>query len=200
MNAVTKYWWEGRKFKNPTTGKMVNFKSLPLEEQKRLNQQVNKKKEVKAPEKTKSPLEQEVKTSIKTVLNDLNKKFGIEDELSVKVRETSNKKWVAQYRSFSQFKEKPIFWLNKNLSAMMEDLDIPEDKLHDVVYDSIVHEYGHVIAEWARTRNQKMWKVIQDNFEDEEEWAEGFVDVMRSFSDNEHYNKVVKQYQKEVFE
>ncbi len=46
MGEVTKYWWEGRKFKHPMTGHMVNFKSLPLEEQKRLNSLIKQKPDV----------------------------------------------------------------------------------------------------------------------------------------------------------
>ena len=33
-------WWEGRKFKHPETSNEVGFKSLPLEEQKKLNSYV----------------------------------------------------------------------------------------------------------------------------------------------------------------
>jgi hypothetical protein len=43
MGEVTNYWWQGRKFKHPATGHMVNFKSLPLEEQKRLNALIKQK-------------------------------------------------------------------------------------------------------------------------------------------------------------
>jgi hypothetical protein len=45
MAEVAEYWWQGRKFKHPETEHMVQFKSLPLEEQKRLNEGVKNKKE-----------------------------------------------------------------------------------------------------------------------------------------------------------
>ena len=41
--TVSKPWWSGKKFRHPDTNNMVQFKSLPLEEQKRLNALHDKK-------------------------------------------------------------------------------------------------------------------------------------------------------------
>jgi DNA topoisomerase IB len=52
----TAAWWEGKAFRNPTTGKRVKFKSLPPEEQKRLNA-LHKQKSSKRSEKQKARLQ-----------------------------------------------------------------------------------------------------------------------------------------------
>jgi hypothetical protein len=53
MVTVVGEWWEGRKFKHPQTGHMVLFKSLPLEEQKRLNEEIKKDDEGVKPQQQK---------------------------------------------------------------------------------------------------------------------------------------------------
>ncbi len=53
MLTVVGEWWEGRKFKHPQTGHMVLFKSLPLEEQKRLNDLIKKDDEEVKPQQQK---------------------------------------------------------------------------------------------------------------------------------------------------
>jgi len=62
-------WWEGRKFKHPTTEHMVLFKSLPTEEQKRLNDMVKEKKVKEDTEKIKkSPeVEKDIRPNSKTL-------------------------------------------------------------------------------------------------------------------------------------
>jgi len=62
-------WWEGRKFKHPTTEHMVLFKSLPIEEQKRLNDMVKEKKVKEDTEKIKkSPeVEKDIRPNSKTL-------------------------------------------------------------------------------------------------------------------------------------
>jgi len=52
----TAAWWEGKTFRNPTTGSRVKFKSLPPAEQKRLNA-LHKQKSSKQTEKQKARLQ-----------------------------------------------------------------------------------------------------------------------------------------------
>jgi hypothetical protein len=60
-------WWEGRKFKHPETGHMVIFKSLPLQEQKRLNELIKNKETEKSPKKTPAPPKAPAKPDPKTI-------------------------------------------------------------------------------------------------------------------------------------
>ena len=56
------YWWEGRNFTHPQTKNQVGFKSLPLEEQKRLNDMVRKNTPEKfKPEPSRPPEQEKVK-------------------------------------------------------------------------------------------------------------------------------------------
>jgi len=63
LDVVAK-WWEGRKFKHPETEHMVLFKSLPVDEQKRLNDMVKEKKKEKTKEK---PKEEDLSKMLKDV-------------------------------------------------------------------------------------------------------------------------------------
>ena len=64
----TAVWWEGRKFKHPETENMVQFTSLPIEEQKKLNEQVKKQQ---PEEKTKGPKKEEPKKPTATTMTEL---------------------------------------------------------------------------------------------------------------------------------
>jgi len=84
MKEVTAAWWEGRKFKHPVSGNMVLFLSLPSEEQKKLNDQVekehpesfekSKEKEPKeeVPKKKELTTEEKLHTILTTSLKDLH--------------------------------------------------------------------------------------------------------------------------------
>ena len=113
--------------------------------------------------------------------------YGIRDNFVIKVKDQP-KDWVAQYRSLSQFKNNgrgPIFWISPELIFNESEFVL-----------SILHEYGHVIAEYAyiseyREHNQfskqtsgkiaiakfikKYWGNKYNNkYWDEEEFAEDF--------------------------
>ncbi len=131
----------------------------------------------------------------------LNKlvKHGINDSFTLKIKEPVNEKWVACYRAKSQFKGKPIFWLDKNLLHMPQEFII-----------SILHEYGHVIAEYAWARSPALQELIRNNWKgqfllrpwDEEDFAEEFAQYLAG---NFVYSKdaldaVIHQFTNEVFE
>lgn len=65
------------------------------------------------------------------------KEAGIEDAITVKVRPfTGDKeKWIALYRGLSQFRGRPIIWLNEELDDLMDEYDVPEDRRFDILVD-----------------------------------------------------------------
>ncbi len=105
-------------------------------------------------------------------------RFGIQDKFIVKVRDPKNNDWVAMYRGGTQFTNSrgPIFWVSREL------LDNPTE-----LVISLLHEYGHVIAEWAWRRGTSLKKFIgkhwkENNFYnrnwDEEAFAEEFAQFL----------------------
>lgn len=100
--------------------------------------------------------------------------FGIEDRFVIKIRPASDSNWVAQYRAQTQFTNwhmGPIFWITEEL------LDNPNEFVL-----SVLHEYGHVIAEYAWARSPDLQELIKNNWKgqflfrpwDEEDFAEEF--------------------------
>ncbi len=104
MKRIAEYWWEGRQFKHPETGHMVQFKSLPLEEQKRLNDKVKSKDEQEAP-KPKAP--EVPKSKIPSVgLEEEAKKYkSAEEFVASQIQVTKGLKHLSfeQYNNFSEF-------------------------------------------------------------------------------------------------
>jgi hypothetical protein len=102
-------------------------------------------------------------------------KHGIKDSFQLKIKQPKNSEWVAMYRGQSQFTNrwnKPIFWLSPVL------LDQPDEFII-----SVLHEYGHVIAEYAwLTEHQELRNLLSKYWMgktflrpwDEEEFAEEF--------------------------
>ena len=140
----------------------------------------------------------------KTALKGLEK-FGIKDKFMVRVKDPKKENWVAQYRCFSQFgKFGPIFWISPCLLNQQDELII-----------SMLHEYGHVIAEYAWLKNTSIQKLIRRHWPgkdnllnrdwDEEEFAEDFAhyifgsSFVSSLIDKDAINKILKIYNKEVF-
>lgn len=105
------------------------------------------------------------------------KEAGIEDAVTVKVRPfTGDKeKWIALYRGLSQFRGRPIIWLNEELDDLMDEYDVPEDRRFDILVDDILHEYAHIIAEWGRIRDHRITDLITESWGDEEDYAESFI-------------------------
>lgn len=128
-------------------------------------------------------------------------KYGIEDSFTLKIKEPKNSNWVASYRGFSQFKNAgrgPIFWLSKNILNNESECII-----------SILHEYGHVIAEWAwLSKNDNLSSLLKKYWEgkqynrpwDEEEFAEEFAQFV--FGRYSYYSdqllEVIKVYNEEM--
>jgi hypothetical protein len=128
------------------------------------------------------------------------KKYSIEDTFTVKIKSPDDPSWVAQYRAFSQFLNGgrgPIFWLSPELFEEPSEFII-----------SILHEYGHVIAEWAWVnKNKVLSKLISSSYKgtfgsrpwDEEAFAEDFAQCLfgNNLSNYKAINKIAKEYSKD---
>jgi hypothetical protein len=110
-------------------------------------------------------------------------KHEIEDKVTVKIKPfkpVRQKHWLAMYKSGTALRGgRPIFWVNDNfLKIVINHLGDDFDALM-VLKDTLVHEYGHVIYEWATTRKSNDKNAAQamnllKSFGDEENYAENF--------------------------
>ena len=118
--------------------------------------------------------ERDILLQVKGKALDKLARVGILDSFVLKAKNPKNEDWVAVYRSHSQFRNRnlgAIIWLSKNILNDQEESVI-----------SVLHEYGHAIAEWAAVRNGNLANIIQTNWVgemygrpwDEEEFAEDF--------------------------
>lgn len=112
-------------------------------------------------------------------------RLGISDTFTVKLRQTTDSAhWVAQYRSNSQFRSGPIFWVSPNHPNDLGELT-----------KSLLHEYGHVIYELARNRSSTLLDDIDTAFmDDEEEFAESFGRAVYAEKDYPWLSRIVRGY------
>lgn len=109
------------------------------------------------------------------------KAIGIHEDVLVKVKKPRDSRHLACYRSRSQFTNgKPIFWISPDIEGdVMKALGDP-GKIPRVVSDCIVHEYGHVIYEYAELRDKELFARIKESFlDDEEAFAEMIVFMVK---------------------
>lgn len=150
-------------------------------------------------------LKEIVDVCCKRVNEELSKK-GVNDVFTCKVKKFKGYRddWMALYRSFSQFSSRPIFWVNEDTMKIIKKSEKEFDSRinpYDVVCDDIRHEYGHVIGEWGKKRNQKITEIIEKDWTDEEDFAEGFKDYISdsAWADNEEsYDKVMDLFKKDM--
>jgi len=132
--------------------------------------------------------------------SDSLRRLGIHDAITVKVKQfAKSPNWLAMYRSNSQFGRNPIFWINENILDVMRDEEVPDSKLLKVVYDSLLHEYGHVVWEWARTRDSETYDMLLNGWGDEEEFAEGFIQFALNGLGGKGYGPVVEAFTAKAF-
>ncbi len=133
--------------------------------------------------------------------SDSLRRLDIHDTVTVKVKRfAKSPNWLAMYRSNSQFGRNPIFWINENILGVLRDEDVLDSELLKVVYDSLLHEYGHVVWEWARTRDSETYDMLLNGFwDDEEEFAEGFVQFALNGLGEKGYRPVVEAFAEKVF-
>jgi hypothetical protein len=134
---------------------------------------------------------------LKKIALDKLSSHGIQDKFTVKIKPVQ-KNWVAQYRGKSQFSSGgSIFWLSSELLNNPDEFVI-----------SVLHEYGHVIAEFAWMQSPDLSQLIQDNWKgefhgrpwNEENFAEEFAQYLagRFCSSKEILNQVIVQFIKDA--
>jgi len=110
-------------------------------------------------------------------------KHDIEDKVTVKIKPfkpVHQKHWLMMYKGGTALRGgRPIFWVNDRFLKLV--VDYMGDALDALVVlkDSMVHEYGHVIYEWANWRksndeNASKAMYLLKSFGDEEKYAENF--------------------------
>lgn len=128
---------------------------------------------------------------------------GIHDSFTVRVKQPHNSNWVAMYRAGSQFRNGgrgPIFWLSEELL---------NDKAETII--SILHEYGHVIAEFFYfSRKPELINLISQTWVgefhdrpwDEEQFAEDFAQYLYrekvTVGEHKAIDSVIKAYIEEM--
>lgn len=99
--------------------------------------------------------------------------LGIDDPFTVKLKDLPAGQ-LARYRALSQFRSRPMMWISTRLPQALEDYGIDPSRLTEVIADSILHEYGHVIAEFLEKRAVELRAHIDRLWPDEEDFAEAF--------------------------
>jgi hypothetical protein len=90
---------------------------------------------------------------------------------------------LACYRSFSQFKSQPRFWIDPTFEAQItEDRPINKGLLLVALTETFYHEYGHVICEfanlaasWVGVNTRELQKLIGSTQLNEEDFCEAFL-------------------------
>jgi hypothetical protein len=108
---------------------------------------------------------------------------GIKDSFTVKIHLTkgSGADALGWYRSMSQFRGGAIFWISPTLPQMASAQGV-EDQIDLIVLDTLLHEYGHVIWEFAKKNHnaKSLWDKVQEvTAGNEEEFAEMFAHNIR---------------------
>lgn len=122
--------------------------------------------------------------------------YGIEDSVIVKVHSVNIPEAVAQYRSLSQFRSKPTFWLSPDL--VDGGMSTCEGAIQGDIEESLMHEYGHVVWEWAHKSNhqksEKLKKLLTSWDDDEEDFAEDFAQALTGRWPDVKIEKVARLY------
>lgn len=107
---------------------------------------------------------------------------GIHDRTIIKIHRfpENQKRLVALYRSMSRFNGDVIIWINSDFRRILKGHDInPMYTLADIITDSMLHEYAHVIFEWGSVRDQVLLNMIIEEYTNQEEFAEDMIDVFK---------------------
>jgi len=176
---VVAEWWEGRKFKHPSTEHMVLFKSLPAEEQKRLNDMVREKKDKtkEKPEKDKRPNAKTLKGKyelLKNIYNDLG-----ENQWDLKHKLEAAFPYLEKARILEMDKQgavlgNAVFYLPDQYAYLFMDSEFPNvrklsalrvgiEDLHKMIQD----EDGNIRLTVAERIDQKgLYKMVKDKNSD----------------------------------
>jgi hypothetical protein len=79
---------------------------------------------------------------------------------------------------------------------MMLREGVPRNRIVEVATDSILHEFGHIIAEWGRKRDAPLLALIEEDWPDEEDFAEEFAQFLsgRSYTYAEAIDAIIARY------
>ncbi|TFG89923.1 MAG: hypothetical protein E4H16_02755 [Candidatus Atribacteria bacterium] len=131
---------------------------------------------------------------------------GINEEISIGLKQFTGDQrcWLAMYMRDSQFRGNPIFFVNTQTPGIIDAAVLPQKiTVEDVMIDSLIHEYFHVVEEWGRRKNREMYNLIYGPFSDEEDFAEYGVDFLRYHKNRSSrktvVEKVIKLYVRDVF-
>jgi hypothetical protein len=135
--------------------------------------------------------------------------FGIDDHFTVKLKclphrrlrdGTLASECLGIYRSRTAFRSRPIFWINPELPKIAADEGV-SDKLYQIILDTILHEYGHVICEWSQHStlgDAELRAAIENVADDEEDFAETFALVVSHNAASPAYREIAAMYMRVV--
>lgn len=140
--------------------------------------------------------------------------MGITDTIRVFCSKRKRTRIIGQYKGFSQFDTGGILFrlFPSIVDIVREDLkkdeevfgytnrDLPTEVL-SAMTDTLVHEYGHVIAELMKCQRPRLYSYILRTWKDEEDYAEDFMRLIRrndSFLPESCHIKVLKAFKKEL--
>lgn len=110
---------------------------------------------------------------------------------------------IACYRSFSQFRSGPIVWINDDFLGIARRAGLPRRVVADELLVTLCHEYGHVIAEFLRLRDDFGWEVLCAAYPDEEDFAEDFarfLDSRPTTAGEAFFERVLLRYRSQAFD
>ena len=129
-------------------------------------------------------------------------KNGIRDVCTIKIHAFKGYKnrWVALYRSMSQFNGNAIFWINSDFHKILAKYDVnPIYTLADIITDSLLHEYAHVIFEWATKRDPVLLNMIVAGYSNEEEFAEHMIETLKGDGFIRSHDDILDRFITSVF-
>ncbi len=106
---------------------------------------------------------------------------GIEDDMIIELQEFDGDRrcWLALYKKMSQFpRGYPVIQVNENTQGILAAAKDKTTGINLAMLESILHEYGHIIAEWGRERDPEITRLVFQYASDEEVFAEDFMRFM----------------------
>ena len=87
---------------------------------------------------------------------------------------------ISMYRSMSQFGYNTIFWVSTDIRRVMRRFD-QEGALafEDVIVNSLLHEYTHVILEWATKKDPALLRMIMESYSSGEEFSRDMIEELK---------------------
>lgn len=125
---------------------------------------------------------------------------GIEDDITIQLVDFEGERrcWLALYLLRSQFRGLPVIQVNENTQGVLYAMN-DHEKILTVMLESILHEYGHIIAEWGRERDPKITDLVKRYSPDEEVFAEDFMKFMLNRIRSPILEEVSQRFLRTVF-